>query len=297
MTAIDVRTIAEIEIPTRWTPSVATRTTRAWNRLRWVDRVALFSLVGLTLVAIVGPSIAPYDPIERVGAAFLPPGSDGFLLGTDESGRDLLTRTLYGLRSTWFSTVVLIAATAIFGAIIGTIAGTVGGWVDGALMRVTDLILALPGPLMAIAIVAALGRSLTNTLIAIAICWWPWYARIVRNEVRALAARPHMEAARLAGASTRRLGLRHLFPGAVAPLVSTATLDVGTLVVTLTALTFLGLGAPPPAPELGTMIASGTPYLLEYWWLPIVPGVTITIMALVANLTGDAVTGLLGEER
>ena len=296
MSAVDIAAV-ELDGPQRWSPTLGTRMGRSWRRLGWIDRVALISLVGVTLLAVFGPMFAGYDPLKRAGAAFQPPGSDGFLLGTDESGRDLLSRMLFGLRSTWLSTVVLILITAVFGAILGTIAGTVGGWVDTALMAFTDLMMALPGPLLAIAIVAAMGRSLTNTLIAIGIVWWPWYARIVRNEVKAIATRPHLEAARLAGAGTWRLGLRHLLPGAVAPLVSTATLDVGTLVVTLTALSFLGLGAPPPSPELGTVIAAGTPYLLEYWWLPIVPGLAVTMLALVANLTGDAVTTMIGEER
>ena len=167
---------------------------------------------------------------------FVAPGRH-FLLGTDEVGRDIFSRVLYGLRTSWFASLVVIASGVLIGGLIGLIAGTSGGWIDNLLMRITDIFLALPGPILAIAVVAALGPSLQHTLIAVAIVWWPFYARIVRGEVKALAARPHVEAARLAGVGQdAHLAVRHLLPGAIPATMVTASLDVGNLVLTLAGL-------------------------------------------------------------
>ena len=262
------------------------------RRIRWGDRLSISFFLFVCLVAVIGPVLAPFDPIERVADPFLSPGGR-FLLGTDESGRDVWSRILYGVRSTWVSTLVVLAITGAIGAIVGTVAGTAGGWVDSALMRIVDLFLSLPGPLIAIAVVAAMGPSLIHTLIGISIVWWPWYARIVRNEVRAIAARPHVEAARLAGSRGWRLGRRHLFPGTIAPLTVTISLDVATLILTLTALSFLGLGAPPPEPELGSMLASSVGYILVHPLLPILPSLAVTVLAFAGNLIGDTSQALL----
>ena len=143
--------------------------------------------------------------------------------------------------------------------------------------------------------VAALGPSLQHLLIAVAIVWWPFYARIVRGEVRALAARPHLEAARLAGAGRFRLAFRHLLPGAVPSVIVTASLDVGALILTLASLSFLGLGAPAPTPELGAMSFRGLDYLFEYWWVPIMPALAVMLLTVVANLAGDGIRDLLGD--
>jgi peptide/nickel transport system permease protein len=277
--------------------SIASRALGTWSALSRGAKVSLTMLAVLTLVAIFGPALAPHDPLERVGDAMTPPGTDGFLLGTDQSGRDLLSRTLEGVRTTWLGAVVVLLATATFGAVVGVWAGSTRGVVDTVLMRVTDVFLSLPSPIVAIAVVAAIGASFGNALLAIAIVWWPWYARIVRNEVAALSARPHVEAARLAGAQGVRLRTHHLLPGALPTLVVTATLDVGALILTLTALSFLGLGAPDPAPELGAMIASGSSYVLDQPWLVLVPSVAITLMTLCAGMAGDTIGGMLGRRR
>jgi peptide/nickel transport system permease protein len=165
--------------------------------------------------------------------------------------------------------------------------------VDSVLMRTTDLFLALPGPILAIAVIAALGPSLPHTLLAVGIVWWPWYARIVRGEVRAQAVRAHVDAARLAGAGRTRIALRHLLPGAIPAVLVTASLDVGNLVLTLAGLSFIGLGAPPPAPELGSMAARGMPYLIGHPWIPLAPAFAVFLLALAANLAGDGVRDLL----
>ena len=219
-------------------------------------RPIAWALVGLlvlvTLVAVFARQLAPYNPIQPVGPLNLPPLSPGHLLGTDGIGRDLLSRTLIGIQVSWLSALVVVASGLLIGGTIGLIAGATGGWVDAILlMRVTDLFLALPGALVAIAIVAALGSGLVNTLIGVAIVWWPYYARIVRGETKALAARPHVEAARLAEVGRPRILTRHLLPGVVPTAVVTASLDIGNVVLLLAALSFLGLGSAGARPRAG----------------------------------------------
>jgi peptide/nickel transport system permease protein len=176
---------------------------------------------------------------------------------------------------------------------VGLVAGASGGVTDTILMRTTDAFLALPAPVLAIAVVAALGPSFFHTLLAVAIVWWPFYARIVRGEVRALAARPSVDAARLAGVGRTRLWRKHLLPGALPTILITASLDVGGLLLTLAGLSFLGLGAPQPAPELGAMTAQGLTYLLSDWWVPVFPAIAVFFLAFVANIAGDSLRTLL----
>jgi peptide/nickel transport system permease protein len=264
-------------------------------RLRGLGRLEQFGLGVLllvTVVALLAPLIAPYDPTDQVKDAFLRPGPGG-LLGTDDTGRDLFSRVLYGMRASWLSALIVVGVGVLIGGVIGLVAGVFGGWVDALLMRMTDLALALPGPVLAIAVIIALGPSLKNTLIAVSIVWWPWYARIVRGEARALMVRPHIDAARLSGIGRTRLALRHLLPGIVPPVLITASLDLGALVLVLAGLSFIGLGAPPPAPELGAMAATGVQYLLGTPWIPLVPAVAVTVLAAAANLAGDALRDLL----
>jgi peptide/nickel transport system permease protein len=256
------------------------------------DRLALSALALVTFVALVGPLLAPHDPRGAAG----PPGaapSGSFPFGTDAVGRDVFSRVLYGIQSTWLSALVVILAGVLIGGLIGLTAGALGGWVDSVLMRITDIFLALPASILAIAVVAAIGTSLTNTLIAVSILWWPYYARLVRAEVRALAARPHMEAAQLAGTSWPRRMVRHLLPGALPVAVVAASLDVANLIMVLAGLSFLGLGAQPPAPELGSMTADGLGELLTNWWIPMMPALAIFVLSLVANLAGDTIRDLV----
>jgi len=201
------------------------------------------------------------------------------------------------LRTSLVAAVVVIAFGVAIGGLVGLVAGTLGGWVDALLMRVTDVFLTLPGPILAIAIVAAMGPSLKHTVIAVAIVWWPWYARLVRNEVRALIVRPHIDAARLAGTRTPRLMARHVLPGTLPPVVVAASLDVQILVLTLAGLSFLGLGSPPPAPELGAMAARSSDYLVGHPLVPLAPGFALFLVAFAANLAGDGVRDLMHRRR
>lgn len=254
--------------------------------------LGLAVLAGITCVALLAPWLTPHDPMLRVGAPYLPP-SLLHPFGTDEIGRDLASRVILGLRLTWLPALGIILTGLAVGALIGTVAGAMGGWVDAVLLRLTELFLVLPSTLIALAVLAALGPGTVNMMIAIALFWWPWYARITRAEVRAQASRPHVEAARLAGVSDLRLLWRYLLPGAAPALLVTATLDVANVILVLSLFSFLGLGAPAPAPELGAMTAASLDSLTAFWWLPILPAAAIFALCLAANLAGDALRGAM----
>lgn len=263
----------------------------------WVNWAGV-SLIGVvTLVALLAPVLSPHNPLQPIGIPFRAPGTSGYLLGSDMIGRDVLSRALYGIRASWFAALGVVVAGLLFGGLIGLIAGATGGWIDNLLMRITDGFLALPAPVLAIAVVAALGPGFVHTLIAVSVVWWPFYARIVRGEVRMLAARPHIEAAKLAGAGRFRLAVRHLLPGALPSAVVTASLDIGNLILTLAGLSFLGLGLSAPAPELGADSARTLTYLLQYWWVPVMPGLAVMILALIGNVAGDSVRNLINAKQ
>jgi peptide/nickel transport system permease protein len=279
-------------------PSLPTRFGRARSTARTGRRANLAAaalLVLVTVIALAAPILAPHSPLSPVGAPELPPLNGGFVLGSDSVGRDVLSRVLYGIRVSWFAALAVVALGVLLGGAIGLLAGTLGGWLDNLLMRITDGFLALPAPIVAIAVVAALGPSLLHTLVAVSIVWWPFYARIVRGEVRTLAARPHVEAARLAGSGRWRIALRHLLPGAVPAVFVTASLDIGNLILTLAGLSFLGLGQSAPAPELGADTARNLSYLLYDWWIPVMPGIAVALLALAANVAGDGVRNLISD--
>jgi peptide/nickel transport system permease protein len=248
-----------------------------------------FGAVGLiVVVTLLAKHLAPFDPNLPVGVPLTSPGG-AHLLGTDEVGRDLLSRVLVGMGSSWWGAMIVIASGVAIGGLVGLVAGATGGIIDGILMRITDLFLALPGPVLAVTVVAAIGPSYQHTLLAISIVWWPLYARIVRGEVTRLRASPHIEAAKVAGTSRFRIATRHLLPGAVPPTIVAATLDVGALILVVAGLSFLGLGAPAPAPELGAMSQHGLTYLFAAWWLPVIPAIAVAVLVVIANFAGDAV--------
>lgn len=284
----------DLSLPANIT-STSPRPRRWWHGLGRVGRLeqtALAGLLALTVVALLAPWLAPYDPLLRVDNAFQPP-SWAHPFGTDEIGRDLLSRVIYGIRLTWLPSLAVILVGVIIGSTLGVVAGASGGWVDAGLQRLTDLFLVLPSTLIALAVVAALGRGMFNTLVAISIFWWPWYSRIVRGEIKAIAAQSHVEAARLAGVSHWRLYTRYLLPGAIPAVLVTATLDVANIILVLSLFSFLGLGAPAPAPELGAMTARTLDSLTAFWWLPVLPAVVIFLLAFTANLAGDGLRDAL----
>jgi peptide/nickel transport system permease protein len=279
--------------PGRWSPGrrLRARLPARHHKIPGSSYLAFGALGLITIVTLFSGVLVPYGPDLPVALPLSPPGGSNWF-GTDEVGRDIFSRVLTGMTSSWWGGMVVIVSSVLVGGLIGLVAGAAGGWVDSALMRITDLFLALPGAVLAVAVAAALGVSFLHTLLAVAIVWWPLYARIVRGEITRLRASPHIEAARVAGSSPLRIALRDLMPGAVPPTIIAATQDVGALILTLAGLSFIGLGAPAPAPELGSMSQQGLTYLFAAWWLPVLPAVAIAVLVLVANFAGDAVRDL-----
>jgi peptide/nickel transport system permease protein len=259
-------------------------------RRRWplspAETIVLGLLLAITLVALFGGYMTPYDPLLRSGPRFQPP-SVAHWLGTDEIGRDLLSRIIAGVRLTWLPALGIIAMGILVGSVVGLVSGAAGGRVDFLLQRITELFQVLPSTIIALAVIAALGPGILNTMIAIGIFWWPWYARLVRAEIRHSAAMPHAEAARLAGVGRIRFLVRYLLPSAVPVVLVTATLDIANVILVLSTFSFLGLGAPAPAPELGAMTAHTLANIVDFWWLPLLPAAVTFLLVLVANYAGD----------
>lgn len=254
---------------------------------------------GLILIAIfvvcalAAPIIAPYDPIKQFLSQRLKAPSPDHWMGTDALGRDLFSRMLYGAQISLTIGVGVVVPVGIFGTILGLIAGYTRGWVDEILMRITDVFLAFPPLILAMAIAGALGPSLTNAMIAIAIVSWPVYVRLVRGQVLALRQREYVEAARSIGATTPRILLRHLLPNTLAPLLVQATFDLGGTILIAAGLSFIGFGAQIPTPEWGVMISDGRKYVSTQPWLPFFPGLAILFTVAAFNLIGDGLRDAL----
>ncbi|MCJ8141791.1 ABC transporter permease [Ancylobacter sp. A5.8] len=257
--------------------------------------VGLAILIALVLVATFAGVLAPHSPYagDLAGARLLPPLSPGHLLGTDDQGRDILSRLIYGSRLTLAVVLMVAVLTAPVGLLVGTVAGYAGGIIDTALMRVTDIFLAFPKLVLALALVAALGPGIENAVIAIAITSWPPYARMARAETLAVRHADYIDAIRLMGASPLRIVLRHVMPMCLSSLIVRVTLDMAGIILIAAGLGFLGLGAQPPAPEWGAMIASGRRFILDQWWVATMPGMAILIVSLGFNLVGDGLRDAL----
>jgi len=268
-----------------------------WRRFA-ENRLALLGLaiiVLLVLVAAFADVLAPHNPVvgDLRNARLLPMGSEGYLLGTDDQGRDILSRLIYGSRLTLLVVVLVAIIAAPIGLIVGTAAGYAGGWVDAVLMRITDIFLAFPKLVLALALVAALGPGIENAILAIAVTSWPPYARIARAETLTFRNSEFISAVKLMGASPMRIVLRHVMPLCVSSLIVRVTLDMAGIILTAAGLGFLGLGAQPPLPEWGAMIASGRRFILDQWWVAAMPGVAILIVSLGFNLLGDGLRDAL----
>jgi peptide/nickel transport system permease protein len=249
--------------------------------------VGLAIVLGLILVAAFAPWIAPYSPIlQELENRLLPP-SAAHWMGTDDLGRDILSRVLWGARITLTVVALVAVIVAPVGLAVGVIAGYFGGWVDAALMRVTDVFMAFPRLILALAFVAALGPGIENAVIAISITSWPPYARMARAETLTVRQSDFIAAARLLGASPFRILWGHIVPLCLSSLIVRVTLDMAGIILTAAGLGFLGLGAQPPSPEWGAMISAGRRFILDQWWVAAMPGLAILIVSLGFNLLGD----------
>ncbi|PDT17308.1 D-ala-D-ala transporter subunit [Rhizobium sp. J15] len=257
--------------------------------------VGLMIIVALLLVAAFADLIATHNPVvgDLRNARLLPPGTSGFLLGTDDQGRDIFSRLVHGSRLTLLVVVLVAIISAPIGLIVGTVSGYAGGWVDATLMRITDIFLAFPKLVLALAFVAALGPGIQNAIIAIAITSWPPYARIARAETLTVRRSDYISAVKLMGASPLRIIVRHVMPLCISSLIVRVTLDMAGIILTAAGLGFLGLGAQPPLPEWGAMIASGRRFILDQWWVAAMPGIAILIVSLGFNLLGDGLRDAL----
>ena len=263
----------------------------ARNRLALVGLVILLTLI---LVALLAPWLEPYSPFEGdLRTTRLLPPTAAHWLGTDDQGRDILSRVIHGSRITLFVVLLVALLAAPIGLLVGTVAGYAGGWVDAVLMRVTDIFLAFPRLILALAFVAALGPGIENAVIAIAITSWPAYARIARAETLSIRRADYIAAVQLVGASPWRIVLRHIMPLCVSSVIVRVTLDMAGIILTAAGLGFLGLGAQPPMPEWGAMIANGRAYVLDQWWVAAAPGAAIFIVSLAFNLLGDGLRDAL----
>ncbi|MFL9938146.1 nickel transporter permease [Paraburkholderia graminis] len=263
---------------------------RRWRRFAG-NPLSVFGfaiLMVLVIVAIIGPWIAPHDPLRQVlSDRLLRPGSASHWLGTDQLGRDILSRIIYGSRLTLSIAILVVVVVVPIGLMIGTTAGFFGGWVDNVLMRITDIALAFPKIVLALAFAAALGPGVINAVIAISITAWPAYARLARAETLRLVQADFIQIARLQGASNLRILLRYVMPLCMSSVIVRATLDMAGIILTVAGLGFLGLGAQPPSPEWGFMVASGRNVLLDSWWVATLPGFAILLVSLAFNLLGD----------
>lgn len=262
----------------------------------WKNKLAVIGLliiVLLVFLAVLAPLIAPYDPIiADFPKRLLPPSIDHYF-GTDEVGRDIFSRIVWGSRLTLYIIGLVAIIAAPVGIIVGTVAGYTGGAVDTFLMRITDIFLAFPKLILALAFVAALGPGIENAIIAIAITSWPPYARIARAETITLRNSDFIRAVQQQGASTTRIIVRHIMPLCLSSLIVRITLDMAGIILTAAGLGFLGLGAQPPTPEWGAMTSSGRAYILDHWWLITVPGTAIFVVSLAFNLLGDGLREVL----
>src|SRR5512135_298966 len=278
------------------TPAIPAIPARRW-RPAW--RRSPLSVAGLILIAILilvavsAPLIAPADPLKQVLSTRLKPPSAAHWLGTDQLGRDVLSRMIYGARISLLIGTVVVGLAGSLGTFVGLVAGYSSGWLDESLMRLTDVFFAFPALILAMAISGALGPSLTNAMIAIAVVTWPVYARLVRAQVLAVREREFVEAARGLGASAERIVWNHILPNTLAPILVQASFDMGGAILSAAGLSFIGFGTQPPTAEWGVMISEGRNYIVTQPWLSLFPGLAILLTVTAFNLIGDGLRDAL----
>ena len=271
----------------------STRTARHVLSVILRDPLSLTGTLIIILVlfmAVFAEQVAPY-PEEGKGKTNAPntlmAPSTEHVFGTDKLGRDILSRIIMGSRSALIVPIGVVLFAVLLGAPLGALAGYKGGWLDEVIMRITDLFLAFPSLLLAMAIASALGRGLDKAAIALVVSWWPWYTRIARGVAVGLRERYFVEAAQAIGVSDAVIIFRHILPNTISPILVQATVDMGTVILAMGGLAFLGLGTQPPAPDWGLMVSEGRTYFLDQWWIATFPGMAIFIVVLAFNLLGD----------
>ena len=259
------------------------------NRIRM--KLFLFAALAATLllITIFAKYICPYDPYAQDLSQAMQPPSATHLMGTDTYGRDMLSRVLIGAQTSISSTFALVAIITVFGTIVGIFCGYYGGVVDSVMMRISDICLAFPGLVFAMAVAVILNGGVQNAVIALALISWPKYSRIARSQTLSMKSLPYMQAAQLAGDSALQMILRHVLPNIVGPILVTSMLDIGTMMMEIAGLSFLGLGAQPPVAEWGSMMSSGRSMLQTYPWIVLSPGLAIFVSVVIFNLLGDTI--------
>jgi len=260
------------------------------------EKTAVFGLVTIVLfvlMAILAPVIAPYDPLEQNIPASLAPPSPEHWFGPDKLGRDIFSRMVYGARISLATGLSVVTMASLLGTTVGLLAGYAGGWWDEALMRITDIFFAFPSLILAMAIAGALGPSLQNALIAVAVVTWPIYARLVRGQVLVLRDQEFVQAARAVGAGSGLILRRHLLPNTLSPLLVQMSFDMGTTILAVAGLSFIGFGAQPPTPEWGVMISEGRNFITTHWWLTFFPAMAMLFAVAGFNLVGDGLRDVL----
>ncbi|SHE88683.1 peptide/nickel transport system permease protein [Litoreibacter halocynthiae] len=256
--------------------------------------IGLGILVLLVFIAAAAPLLSPHDPfVQDLGNRLAPLGTDGHIFGTDSLGRDILSRLIYGARITLYIVALVALIAPIAGLLVGTVSGYVGGWTDTVLMRITDIFLAFPRLVLALAFVAALGAGIENAVLAISLTAWPPYARIARAETLTIRSSDFISAIKLQGAGPLRIITKHIWPLCISSLIVRVTLDMAGIILAAAGLGFLGLGAQPPSPEWGAMISEGRRFILDYWWVATMPGLAIFTVSLAFNLLGDGLRDVL----
>ncbi|MBB3929325.1 peptide/nickel transport system permease protein [Kaistia hirudinis] len=267
---------------------------RLMRRSAWTQPLGLVGaalLVIIVLLAIFAPWLTAHGPIDQVGRRFMAPSAEHWF-GTDQIGRDVFARVIYGARVSLPYALQLVIMASVIGTLLGAIAGYFGGWIDGFIMRAADLVMAFPDIILAMAVVAALGPGLFNAVLAVVVVSWPIYARVVRSMILTIRDEPYVQSSRLLGVSTARALWVDVRPNVMGPLVVLAALEFGHAVLILAGLSFLGLGAQPPAPEWGSMVSEGSKYF-DKWWLSVFPGLAILLVVLAANFLGDTLRDAL----
>ena len=258
--------------------------------------LGLLGILLLTLVifvALFAPYIAPYDPVEFNVPDRVQAPSAQHIFGTDAFGRDIFSRVVYGSRISLRVVLIVLSIAVVIGVLIGASAGFFGGLLDEVFMRITDMFLSFPALILALAVNAALGPGINQAMLAVAIVWWPGYARMIRGQVISAKNKPHVEAARAIGASQRRILTHHILPSSINPTMVEITLDAGFVVLVTAGLSFVGLGAQPPSPEWGRMVTEGRAVILTAWWWSTFPGLAIMVLVVGFNLTGDFIRDIL----